>query len=394
MLFPLAVTILGYHIIPAHPLEMVGVILLSIAIFSCIGAALGVAIKRTLPVASLVFGLSLPLYICSNSLEPQRFDGYPIWLIAHISPVYYSVGILEQAFHDLQVTPESVPTNFLFLLGWAAIMLSLVVLLLRNALIEKSRPFHPALEFVNIFRTLPNGRVRRQLPLACSLLLVIAIALIGEQNWLTLQHQIAPVSPPANAQTTLSVAADQQQETLLSNYIDQISDMLIYQNLLQARGDNATRMTANALTRDALHQLTPPRKVALLLFLYQTKLIDDDYHVIAFDQDELQTVQLANADLRDSDLSGGDFHAANLQHVNLSFSVLTNANLSNANLAGINLRGAAMQHVNITNANLAGADLTGVVGLSDADLGRARSLAGATLPNGSTLPGTSSDSDD
>jgi ABC-2 type transport system permease protein len=117
MILPVAITVFGYQVVPLHPLEMLGVILLSIAIFSCIGVALGAVLKRTLAVASLVFGLAFPLYLCSGSLEPQRFDGNLIWGLAHISPVYYAVGILEQAFHDLQVTPEPVWLNFVALLG-------------------------------------------------------------------------------------------------------------------------------------------------------------------------------------------------------------------------------------------------------------------------------------
>ena len=92
MIFPVALAVFAYHIIPLHPLEMVGVILVCVAIFGCIGVALGAVLRRTLSVVSLLIGLGFPLYLCSGSLEPQRFDGNLIWAIAHLSPVYYAVG--------------------------------------------------------------------------------------------------------------------------------------------------------------------------------------------------------------------------------------------------------------------------------------------------------------
>lgn len=137
MVFPLALALFGYHIVPLHPLEAVGVLLLCLAIFGCIGVTIGAVLKRTLPVVTLIFGLGFPLYLGSGSLEPQRFDGDLIWMIAHISPVYYAVGILEQAFHGLQVTPEPIWVNFLTLLGWAVLMPLLAGILLRGALSGK-----------------------------------------------------------------------------------------------------------------------------------------------------------------------------------------------------------------------------------------------------------------
>jgi hypothetical protein len=94
-----------------------------VVIFTCIGTAIGGLVRRTLPVTALVFGIALPLYIDSGSLEPERFDGNVIWAMAHASPVYYAVGVLEHAFHALNVTPESVLVDLLALAGWAVVAL-------------------------------------------------------------------------------------------------------------------------------------------------------------------------------------------------------------------------------------------------------------------------------
>ena len=126
------VVVVGYGVHPVHPLEMAGALLLCVAIFSCVGVAVGGVLKRTLPVASLLFGLALPLYIDSGSLEPERFDGNLIWAIAHASPVYAAVGLLQDAVHGLRVTPEPVAVDAAMLLGWAVVAMALARFALRR----------------------------------------------------------------------------------------------------------------------------------------------------------------------------------------------------------------------------------------------------------------------
>jgi ABC-2 type transport system permease protein len=123
MLISEGIVIVLYGVVPVYPIEMLAALVLCVLIFGCVGAALGVAMKRTLPVASLIFGLALPLYIDSGSLEPERFDGNVIWTIAHLSPIYYAVGVLEHAAHGFQVTPEPIIVDVLILFAWAIGML-------------------------------------------------------------------------------------------------------------------------------------------------------------------------------------------------------------------------------------------------------------------------------
>ncbi len=117
-----AVTVLvafvGYGIWPVQPLEMIVTLALCIAIFSCIGAALGAIMKKTLPVALFVLGIALPLFLFSGSYEPQRFDGNLIWAAAHFSPEYYAVGLMQHAVFDLTVTPEPLSLLGAALVGW------------------------------------------------------------------------------------------------------------------------------------------------------------------------------------------------------------------------------------------------------------------------------------
>lgn len=132
LLLPLAIVVFGYRIVPVHPMAAVGALMLCTALFSCLGIVLGALLKRTVPVASLIVGMSLPLYLCSGALEPERYDGEKLWILGHLSPVYHAVGVVQMAFHGLKVTPESTSVNILALACWLVAMLALAAWLLRR----------------------------------------------------------------------------------------------------------------------------------------------------------------------------------------------------------------------------------------------------------------------
>jgi ABC-2 type transport system permease protein len=123
----------GYGVTPAHPAAMAAGLLLCVVIFSCIGAGIGTLVRRILPLSALIFGLALALYLDSGSLEPARFYGDRLWVIAHTSPVYYADGLLQYAVHDLRVTPETISVNFAALIGWALLAAGAAWLGLRRA---------------------------------------------------------------------------------------------------------------------------------------------------------------------------------------------------------------------------------------------------------------------
>jgi ABC-type transport system involved in multi-copper enzyme maturation permease subunit len=125
----------GYGVTPSHPAALAAGLLLCVVIFSCIGACIGTLVRRTLPLSALIFGLALALYLDSGSLEPTRFYGNRLWVIAHTSPVYYAIGILQYAVHSLRVTPETIPVNFAALTGWALLAAAGAWLGLRRAVV-------------------------------------------------------------------------------------------------------------------------------------------------------------------------------------------------------------------------------------------------------------------
>jgi uncharacterized protein YjbI with pentapeptide repeats len=119
---------------------------------------------------------------------------------------------------------------------------------------------------------------------------------------------------------------------------------------------------------------------------------------------DLSQCHLKEATLTDATLQSADLSSADLQGADLSHAALQGANLSPAtvpgprptNLTDADLRYTALQSANLSRADLTGADLTGA-DLTDANLSEAkgwtmeqltaaRSLKGATMPDGSTHP--------
>jgi uncharacterized protein YjbI with pentapeptide repeats len=121
----------------------------------------------------------------------------------------------------------------------------------------------------------------------------------------------------------------------------------------------------------------------------------------------LTEATLQSAILRGADLQGADLSHASLQGADLSPATvsgyppgllpkdptnLTDADLSHAALQGANLSSAVLQNANLTNAditlanlkdaNLSDADLSDATGWTIEQLTAARSLEGATMPNG------------
>ena len=123
---------------------------------------------------------------------------------------------------------------------------------------------------------------------------------------------------------------------------------------------------------------------------------------------KLSGAYLNDADLSGANLSGADLNDANLGWVilsgpaqnqiflgpsNLSEANLSRASLCRANLRGANLREANLSETNLSGANLSGANLTGAKldgaelreaeGVTDEQLGKATSLEGMIMPDGS-----------
>jgi ABC-2 type transport system permease protein len=102
------VVIFGYGVPAAHPLEVIAGIVFTVIASTSLGGLLGVLLRRSLLITPLVLGTQLPFYLDSGALEPQRFDGEFLFWLAHLSPAYFGVGVMEHGYNNLVVTPEPV----------------------------------------------------------------------------------------------------------------------------------------------------------------------------------------------------------------------------------------------------------------------------------------------
>jgi uncharacterized protein YjbI with pentapeptide repeats len=106
---------------------------------------------------------------------------------------------------------------------------------------------------------------------------------------------------------------------------------------------------------------------------------------------DLSDAILSGANLSPANLSGADFSRANLSDADLSPAILSGADFSRAWLVGTNLSKTSLDEADLSEAVLRGANLEGAnlkganlshAYVSEEQLAAARSLAGATMPNG------------
>jgi uncharacterized protein YjbI with pentapeptide repeats len=219
---------------------------------------------------------------------------------------------------------------------------------------------------------------------------VLAMLLGAGIIWLNIQQSHLALQLSQQQHTTaLQIAHDQQQEALLMNYMDTISDLLVHEKLLTARPANPPDLVvvvAETRTQEVLKQLDPDRKATLMRFLFATKLINNDHRIISMLDADVHNAHLRATDLRDTFLVGANLSGADLRGANLSYATLSYVNLSGANLAGADLHGSDLHNVDLARADLTGANLKDAFDLGDTLFTQARSLSGATMPDGTVHP--------
>jgi hypothetical protein len=208
------------------------------------------------------------------------------------------------------------------------------------------------------------------------------------------------------AEAERELAEQRAQDEALQAYLDQMSGLLLENNLRTSDEGSEVRTLARARTLTVLRTLDDPRrKEAVIQFLGEAGLIQGG-------DKRGPTIPLRGADLSRIDLFGSSvLRGADLYEANLSEAYLSNANLRGADLATANLDGADLATANLSGAglgsallgdadalestNLSGADLHGVLeittgpnpinwrALTNAEIvAQTRALEGATMPNG------------
>jgi uncharacterized protein YjbI with pentapeptide repeats len=225
---------------------------------------------------------------------------------------------------------------------------------------------------------------------------------------------------------------DNQRETALQAYIDNMSELLLEKKLRDSAEEDEVRKIARVRTMTIFPRLDATRKSSVLLFLHESGLIDKDKYIIDLSganlsganlrtdnlsaanlqktylgEANLVRADLSEAILREADLSRAVLMGADLGEADLSRAVLIEANLngadlsgatlyeallqfatlSGATLSGANLSEANLSEANLSEANLEEANLKGVTGITIEELEKqAKSLEGATMPDGSIHP--------
>jgi uncharacterized protein YjbI with pentapeptide repeats len=211
------------------------------------------------------------------------------------------------------------------------------------------------------------------------------------------------------------------QDEALQTYLEQMGQMLLDKDrpLRQSKEGDEVQLLARARTVTILRRLDSARNRDILQFLREARLVpsnryDIQEHIVKLDASNLSEANLKGANLDSFSLQGTDLSGADLRDAYLAWSFLHNAKLNGANLRGANLHGdpdqsgddadlsdadlsdanlseADLSYDNLSSANLQGANLTDAVlrgaNLSNAkvtseQLAEAKSLEGATMPNG------------
>jgi uncharacterized protein YjbI with pentapeptide repeats len=183
-------------------------------------------------------------------------------------------------------------------------------------------------------------------------------------------------------QTDLQIAQDQERETTLKTYLDDMSGLLLNYNLRKSKSGDEMRQLARERTLTTLRRLDADRNMIVLQFLQDAHLIGEHNAVIDLSGTNLSGVDLSGTnlggvDLSDANLGGVDLSDANLSGATLDYAHLNKADLNKADLSGADLSGAILSGAILTDVNLRRADLSGV-DLSDANLSGA-TLLGANL---------------
>jgi uncharacterized protein YjbI with pentapeptide repeats len=200
----------------------------------------------------------------------------------------------------------------------------------------------------------------------------------------------------ATSRTEREIASDKQREDALQAYINNMSTLLVENDLREQSQLDKVRKIGRVRTLIVLPRLDGERKPSVLQFLYESSLIDKDRKIVDLDGADFSGAKLMYANLSKADLSRANLSKANLSNTNLIEAELSSANmfradLSNANLLGASLYRANLHLANLSDAVLIGADLTGAdlfgVNLHDANytteqLNQVESLQGVTMPDG------------
>jgi uncharacterized protein YjbI with pentapeptide repeats len=227
---------------------------------------------------------------------------------------------------------------------------------------------------------------------------VLSLITVGFALWQDTRQQRVENQ---RAEAERELANQRAQDEALQAYLDQMSTLMLDKDLRNSEEDSEVRTLAHARTLTVIRRVDTSRKDEIMQFLLEADLVHDvggrpavielsgadlggiilrpiaDLHGA-----ELFNTDLSGAYLFEANLVGTDLSAADLRGADLREADLTAAGLTGANLRGADLREAKLVGTPLIGADLRGADLKGAYYSSEEQLRQAKSLKGATMPNG------------
>src|SRR5215216_3779747 len=198
-------------------------------------------------------------------------------------------------------------------------------------------------------------------------LLVVPLALVVISFLFTTQQdQRQQQTENQRAEAERELAEQRAQDEALQAYLNQMSSLLLEQDLRASEKRSEVRTLARARTLTMLGRLDPSRKADVMQFLIEADLVqraDGRDPIIGLSGADLSGADLSEATLREAVLFDADLSEADLSEADLSEADLRGANLrgtflSDATLSEVHLRGANLRDAYLSGANLSGADLS------------------------------------
>lgn len=195
------------------------------------------------------------------------------------------------------------------------------------------------------------------------------------------------------AEAERMLAEQRAQDEALQAYLDQLSGLLLEEDLRKSEEGSEVRTLARARTATVMQRLDADGNRNVIRFLNEaglTKVGQSSIRLLAgvdLRGAHLGGVDLAGADLNEADLSDADLSNANILDANLRGAVLSDANLSKANLRFADLVEADLSDANFLDADLNEANLSNARGITKEQLEeQTENLEGAIMPDGSEHP--------
>ena len=199
--------------------------------------------------------------------------------------------------------------------------------------------------------------------------LAIPVVIAVGTLWFTArQHEQQQLTEERRARVERELEDQRAQDAALQAYLDQMSTLLLEKDLRNCEANSKVRTLARARTATVIQRLDADTNRNVIRFLNEARLTGSN-------TGQCSISLLAQADLQGADFKGVDLSAIDLSDANLSDARLLGANLSDAKLLGADLGNADLGHANLSRAE----------GVTNEELEQARSLRGATMPDGQVL---------